>query len=61
MFAFIKYTNRIFLFKKNQKKWGLLLTFLPSRFNAMNHYGIVLMNAGDSGGVLFTDIKYHYF
>ena len=61
MFAFIKYTNCIFLFKKKSEKWGLLYTFLPSRFNAMNRYGIVLMDAGDSGGVLFTDIKYHYF
>ena len=61
MFAFIKYTNRFFLFKFFLEKWGLLLTFLPSRFNAMNRNGIVLMDAGDSGGVLFTDIKYHYF
>ena len=27
----------------------------------MNRYGIVLMETGDSGGVRFTDLKYHYF
>ena len=61
MFAFIKYTNRIFSFKKKIRKMGTIIDILQSRFNAMNRYGIVLMDAGDSGGVLFPDIKYDYY
>ena len=31
---------------------GTIIDILPSRFNAMNRYGIVFMEAGDSCGVL---------
>ena len=40
---------------------GTIIDIFPSRCNAMNRYGIVPIDTGDSGGVLFTDLKYHYF